>query len=147
SIETTRERQSAIQELARRVELREDLAIEAGRTWGAPRRLEQFVSWAETETSPVTPRPWPLRAAPILPLLTVALGAAHWPGAIDRPLWLLPLLAGMAISAMFAKRSVTALRRALPESEVLARYAELLRIVAESEFQAPMLRALHREVA
>ena len=147
SIETARERQPAIRELSQRVELREDLAIEAGRTWGAPRRLEQFVSWAETETSLLTSRPWLLWAARILPLLTFALGAAHWTGAIDRPLWMLPLIAGVAISAMFSKRSAAALRRALPESEVLARYAELLRIVAESEFQAPMLRALHREVA
>ena len=142
-----RERQAAVQEMTPLVELREDLAIEAGRSWGASRRIDQFMEWAETETSLLSSRPWLVWAARIIPLFTLGLGAAHGIGAIDRPLWLIPLFTGIALSAAFSARLIRALRRALPESEMLTRYAELLRIVAEAELKAPLLRALHGEVA
>ena len=141
------ERQAAVRELAPLVELREDLAIEAGRSWGAPRRIDQFMEWAETETSLLASRPWLVWMSRIIPLFTIGLGAAHGTGAIDRPLWLIPLFAGIALSAAFSARLIRALRRALPESELLTRYAELLRIIAAADPNAPLLRTLHGEVS
>ena len=142
AVAEARARQRAVAELAPMVDLRDDLAIEAGRVWSAPRRIERFVEWAENPGALLTDRPSLLWTSRLLPLLTIALGLAHGGGAITRPLWLVPLAASIALSAAFSKRLITALRRAIPESEVLSRYAELLRIVAVTRFESPMLRAL-----
>lgn len=146
-IADARSRQVAVAELAQLVELREDLAIEARRVWGAPGRIDQFAAWAETKVSLVTGRPWLIWSAWVIPAFTIGLGAADALGFIARPLWILPLLIGIALSATFSRRLIVALRRALPESEVLARYAELLRIIAAARFEAPLLRELQREIA
>ena len=146
-VDVSRERQAAVRELATLIELREDLAIEAGRAWGGPRRIGEFAEWAETETSLLSSRPWLVWASRIVPMFTLGLGAAHGTGAIDRPLWMIPLVAAIALSAAFSRRLATALRRALPESELLVRYAELLRLVAATKLQAPLLRTLHGELA
>jgi hypothetical protein len=78
----------------------------------------------------------------LLPALTIGFGLAHGAGFIARPLWVGPLAASIALSIAFSRRLIGALRRALPESEVLARYAALLRIVSAARFESPMLREL-----
>ena len=142
-----RRRQTAVAELAPLVELREDLSIEAGGVWGAPRRIEQFVRWAENPGSLLTSRPWLVWASRIIPAITLMLGAAHGAGVIARPLWMLPLLIGIALVAAFSRRLFAALRRALPESEILARYAELLRVTADAKLESPMLRDLQQDIS
>lgn len=145
-VDEVRRRQAAVAELVPLVDLREDLAIEAGRVWGARRRIEQFVQWAGSEGTLLTSRPWLIWAARIIPAFTIGLGVAHGIGIVARPFWMLPLFAGIALSAAFSRRLITALRRALPESEVLERYGELLRIISAAQFETPMLRDLHRTV-
>ena len=140
SMTDARARQAAIAELAPLIDLRDDLAIEAGRVWGAPRRIERFIEWAETPGTLLADRPWLVWVSRVLPVLTIGLGLAHRADLIARPLWLVPLAASMALSGMFARSLIAAIRRAIPESEVLARYAELLRIIASARFESPKLR-------
>jgi hypothetical protein len=142
SVADARERQRAVAELRPLVGLRDDLAIEGGRVWGAPRRIEHFIEWAETPGAVLTVRPWLVWASRLVPSLTIALGLAHGAGFIERSLWVVPLSASIALSAAFSKRLISALRRALPESEVLSRYAELLRIIAAARFGSSLLRDL-----
>ena len=142
-----RRRQAAVAELASLVEVREDLAIEAGHVWGSARRIELFIDWAEGTHSLLADRPVLVWSSRLIPALTLGLGIAHGAGILLRAFWILPLIAGMALTAIFARRLIAALRRALPESEVLARYAELLRIIATARFESPMLRDLQQQLA
>ena len=137
-----RRRQSAVAELAPLVELRDELAIEASRIWDGHRRVEHFVNWAEDDASLLAQRPMVVAAARVLPVLTIALGVAHAGGVIAGPLWTVPLSLGMAMTAAWAGRLSAKLRRALPESETLARYGALLRTIATARFDAPLLREI-----
>jgi hypothetical protein len=76
----------------------------------------------------------------------IVLGVAEAAGITSRSFWLVPLFASIALSIAFSKRLVPTIRRALPESEVLARYAELLRIISSTRLEAPMLRQLQQEM-
>ena len=147
SVADARDRQTSIAELAPLIELRDDLAIEAGRVWGAPRRIEQFIEWAETPDAVVAGRPWLAWASCVLPVLTIGLGLAQGAGFVARALWVVPLAASVALSAAFSKRLITTLRRAIPESEILSRYAALLRITSAARFEASLLRDLQRRAS
>ena len=135
-----RARQTAVRELVPRLDFRQDLQV-AGRLAGDPDRaqLEAFLEWAEGG-------PW-LRHRPLttwisrlLPLATVALGVLHIEGTIDRPWWMLTLLAGIVFSATMTKRVHQIFDRASLGDSGLRHYAEVVRTIQREEFESEPLR-------
>jgi hypothetical protein len=159
-------RQDAVRELARAVEWRETLTAHAW-TAGTSRRtsVERFLAWAEQP-------PWLLRrpalvwAARILPFLIVpsvalallgiawARGAAPAPapwlaslGQLAQQLWVFPLGAGLALSAIARGALTERLQAAMSHLSGLSAYASMLAHVEAAPFAAPRMANVRTRLA
>jgi len=140
-------RQDAVRELTPAVDLRQRLEV-AGRLAGdlSAADVDRFLDWAEAPGWLDT-RPLVLWAARLLPLATLALILLQADGSVRAGLWLLPVLAGGALT-LAVRRSVHAtFQRASFGEGRLRGYAELLGILCQMDFHAPRLAATHACVA
>lgn len=140
--DTVRSRQEAVRELAPRHDLRETLAVYAGRSRrGRPRDLERFLSWAESES-------W-LRYGMLWRALAWLLPAATWilillqaTGVVAGALWLLPMAVTLAIYFTAASRARATFDTAFGREAMFEHYPEMLRAVVEARLDAPVLRGI-----
>lgn len=137
-----RARQAAVAELAPRNDLRDEL-LARGRLMdrSSPRDVERFLEWAEGEPW-LRHRPALRWAARLIPVATVGLGIARLAGAVDRPFWLIPVLVGFTLTMANRRALDRTFTRALGRADTFRAYTPMLRLVAESEFDAPRLREL-----
>jgi hypothetical protein len=141
SPEAVRDRQQAVAELRPRLDLREALAT-LGEEAGADAGSASLIAWGEA--SPVLGSARQRAAAALLPVASVALGAA-WVAGIASPLPLLLALSVQAIYAVSLRARVREVVRSVdaPARE-LALLAGLLARVEGERFQAPRLAALQQ---
>ena len=152
-----RSRQSAIEELARLVEWREQLAAHGLLARDARQvEIDAFLAWAE---SPPLARDFAVRVRPGLhatifftPVywLVCALTAATWVllalfvlGVVDAALWLLPMLAGLALWFAMGKTFHSQFDRAGAGQQAIGRYAMLFTHVTSRAFASPLLGQVH----
>ena len=143
SVAEARERQTAVRELVPRLDFRQDLQV-AGRLAGDPDRTElrEFLEWAESGPW-LLYRPLTRWLSRLIPLATLALGLLHMYGVVDRPWWMLTLLAGVVFSAMIAGKVHAIFDRASLGDAGLRHYAEVVRTIQREEFTSEPLRRIH----
>jgi hypothetical protein len=133
-------RQEAVLELVPALEFRQDLQV-SGRLAGTPDReaLDAFLRWAEDG-------PWLLRrpvllwATRLIPMATLVLAVLHIEGTVDRPWWILTLLAGAVLAAPFTRRVHAVLGRASLGDASLRHYAGLVEGIQSRQYTSRMLR-------
>lgn len=139
-----RVRQAAIEELAGKREWREALAIEGQLTVVSPSEVGHFLEWAE---SPGRAVPRMMQAvAVVLPLSIAILFALFYTGLTDAAWFLIPLVAGIALSYRFSGRMFAAFDRAALGERSLRRYVSMLTLVCREPWTAAELTRLHREM-
>jgi len=136
-----RERQAAVRELAARPAFRERLATLGLLVEPRPHELEAFLAWAESA-------PW-LRGSRWLPWVarlvsaaTVGLAAAHAGGLIDRPLWVYPLVAALALMVRYEARIHHTFSRAFSRERIFQEHAALFSHLVSDAADSPLLRNL-----
>jgi hypothetical protein len=135
-------RQQAVRELASRNDLRDAMAIHGRRTREVRLRdVERFLRWAEGGTW-LRERPWLRVLAWVLPVVTWVLLVLHIAGAVGAALWMIPMLATLAFYFTIGMSARRVLDEAFGREGVLAQYPELLKLVTEPDFAAPLLREI-----
>jgi hypothetical protein len=142
-----RERQEAVAELARAVDLRHTVFAH-GRQAATVRAgdIEAFLRWAEGPPTGLSPAvAW---AARILPVLTIAGMILDATGLIGPALWAWPLLASAALTFSGPGRRVRRLfSEAFAKEGMFRAYPELFAVYSAAEFEAPLLRRLRAGLA
>jgi predicted ATPase len=144
--ERVAERQQAVRELARHVELREALTLDGRRLVSSSERdIREFLGWAESE-------PWLTRrravvwAARVIPAMTAALAMLQLAGIISVSAWALPVLVGLVLTGTFGGRIRATFARAAAERGGIGKYSALLARVSEARFEAAALQRLQAEL-
>jgi hypothetical protein len=139
---TVRERQAAVAELAPLAELREALSARALLAGGARAPdLERFLRWAEGGPW-LARRPWLVWATRLLPAATVVLLALQAQARTAGQLWLVPLAAGLALSALYGRAVQRTLEESAASSTGLRHHAALFATARRTAFESPRLREL-----
>lgn len=140
-------RQQAVAELAPMRDLRDELALRPAMAAPASRGdPEPFLAWAEGERwlAGQGSLLWSARLSPVLALVFLVL---HAMGATPYPAWIVFLLADLVLWRMIGTPARAILDRILARQGAFLHYAELLRLVAETRFEAPELRRVQAELA
>ena len=135
-------RQVAVSELAESLELRQRLEA-AGRRADppAPEDLGAFLSWAEAGGW-LPERRWILLVARLLPILSGVLLILFVTGRMEGPWCLLSLGAGLAFGYSFQPSVHPIMAVASGGEESFSRYADVLEILLEADWTAPLLTDL-----
>jgi hypothetical protein len=145
--EVIRARQQAVSELARMVELRQELEASAllargsGKLDGRP-----FREFAELP-SYFAPRAWLRVAIVVLPLLTLALYLAGRAHVLAAGLWLVPVGAQLALLWSSGHAVRRAFDLAAARQGVAEAFEGMLRVVERAQFESPLLRAIQGRLA
>lgn len=130
-------RQEAIAELAELPEWRERLAAEGQISRVNPGDLERFLAWAEGS---------PAVLPDALPVVVLALTASIWLGlllqvfeVIPESWWVAPMVAGIVLSFVYARRMYDVFDRASMGRRMLQRYVSMLRLVCERTWRSAEL--------
>lgn len=138
-------RQQAVAELAPLSELREDFAALGRLVEPSRRDLEAFFSWVDR--GPWLRRmPWLGWIARVVSGLTVVLLGLQVAGVLDRPLWLLSLLAAMVLFGLFERRIHATFQQAFSRDRQFQQHAVLFARIAGAQFEAPLLRRVQAEL-
>jgi hypothetical protein len=136
-----RARQQAVEELAPRVDLRQDLLATATTGSLHVHDVLRFLEWAEG-------RPW-LSRHPIavwctraLTACIVVLVALHATGVVGEPYWLLPVIVAFVVSNLWALKIEHVFDAAFAHHAVFGYYSELFRLAASADLRDPLLRQL-----
>lgn len=142
-----RERQAAVEELAGRLDLRDEVAVRgrqsAAVSW---EELDRFLAWAEEGGG------WPGRrrdvvwTARLLPVATLAAALLQAIGVLGFHYWAVGVATGLGLSALVSRRVRKVYERAFPRSGVFRHYSGLFRLLEESEFGSPLLRRVQGEL-
>jgi ABC-type multidrug transport system fused ATPase/permease subunit len=144
---TLRDRQRAVAELAPRVELREELALLARRTELVTEEdFGRFLDWAEG-TGWLLGKPAVLWASRLIPVLTVAASVAAAAHVLPWSVAALSLLAGVLLVVQYRQPLRRTLATVLSRATGLREHAAMLDLVAATELESPMLRALRERSA
>lgn len=139
-------RQAAVADLAPRLDLRQDLAIQAGLLGDPPPDPEPFLRWS-VGAPWLTERPlllWASRAAPLLLLLTALASAT---GLVAYPLWLGALALNAGLHLALSGRALDVIDRAVFSEGAFRAYAGALRLVSAADLSSPSLRRLQGRLA
>ncbi len=139
-------RQAAVEELAPRVELRQELegaVLDTGRD-----RLDgnPFVE-IMGKKGPHAERPWLRWVCPILPVITVGLGLAGSAGIVPAWVFLLPLAVQIGIVRQTEPQSREIYAAFGAKKGFVDAFARLFRTVEEARFEAPLLVDLQERLA
>ncbi|NTW03281.1 MAG: DNA mismatch repair protein MutS [Oscillochloris sp.] len=139
-------RQAAAAELAPLIDLREEVAVLAGRAGKVQAHYTRFVTWAEGAPW-LLQRPvllWTTRLSPVLLLAGLAVQLA---GLTPLPLWAPFLLLNMLLTALVGWRSLETLAQLSDRGELLATYADLFARIAAAPLEAVELRLIQHNLA
>ncbi|MBR9988578.1 MAG: hypothetical protein KFH98_02425, partial [Gemmatimonadetes bacterium] len=140
--DVVRERNAAVRELSPMHELRDTLALHGRAARKVRYRdIERFLEWAESPGW-ANGRLWLRVSAWLLPAATWSLAIAHLTGAIDTSLWLIPLLATLAIYMTVGARARSTFDQAFGREPLFTYYPDMMRAVAEASFTSPLLQAV-----
>lgn len=139
-----RDRQSAVDELARGREWRETLAVEGSRTTVTREELSRFLEWAEGSDVAV-PR-FMHAVAIVLPLVTAGLVALFFTDRTDAAWWLISLVIAIVLSFAFASRMYAVFDRVTVGQRALEGYARMLALACEAHWTSPALARLKGEL-
>jgi energy-coupling factor transporter ATP-binding protein EcfA2 len=81
-----------------------------------------------------------------LPILLVALLAAHLGGLTSLPLWIVPLAANLLISQLVGAETAPSIERAGSQRGSLRGYAAVLRVLEDEPFQSAELQRLRKSI-
>ena len=159
--DVVRARQTAVSELSALDDWREQLAAHGELARDARQQeIDTFLSWAEAPEWArdfAIPRVRGAHAtifSSAIYLLAVFLTLAIWVlfamfllDVVDGAFWLIPLVAGLALSFANAKRMYTAFDRAGAGQHALARYAALLEHVTAARLTTPQLQKIQARLS
>jgi hypothetical protein len=139
-------RQDAVRELAPALAFREEFAALGRLVEPDAHDLDLFFAWAET--------PGWMHLSRWLPAVTGGLRVALWVllalhafGLISQALWLYPLLAGIALSALYGRRIQKTFTRVFSRQPLFHQHAEMFARIAAASFTSPRLRQLQAALA
>jgi len=144
--EEIRRRQTAVEELAPRLEERQTLEA-TGRMVDSPdpEAMKAFMGWAEARPW-LAGRPWLVAGARIFPLLSAGLLWFQFWGPLSRPWWIFTMAAAFVVANRHKKRIHALMDEASGGQERFGRYAALLGRLMEMEVRAPILQELQEAV-
>lgn len=142
-----RARQEAVAELAPMDDLRDEIAVRGRlKRRSRPEDVERFLEWAEDEPW-LLGRPAVIWSARLLAIANLALVAADVFGWIQPPLWILTVLAGIALTWALRDRVYGTFSRAFAREGAFREYAGLFRLLADAPWSAPRLVAIQSALA
>jgi hypothetical protein len=141
---TVRERQQSVAELAPQLDFRQELEVR-GALERTPRLdPEPLLAWADSAPWLVRRRGllWTARLSPVLLCLSAL---AQVTGLVAWPVWLPLLFVNAFVWQLFGKQAYATLSRvSSPEGEgALRQYAAIFDLLANTTFEAPLLKQLH----
>ncbi|MGD8861020.1 MAG: DNA mismatch repair protein MutS [Myxococcales bacterium] len=145
--QTVARRQTAVEELAAQVELRQELEAAALRK-DRDHRLDgrAFREFAELP-SYFAPRPWLTPAIFALPPLTLLLYVLGSAGLVPSPSWLLPVAAQLSLLIVSARPVREAFDLAAARQGVVEAFEHLLRVVEQTDPDSELLREIRARIA
>jgi MutS domain V len=141
SVDVIPARQSAVRELATRLELRQEIELLA-RPTPPGETLRAFSEWA-SGTSWARSNRLQVHLARALPAALLALGVAYWLALLP-PLWIALIPANAVLWLLTARRVGVELEGVELRADEIERYRALLRLLSESQFESEHLRSLQR---
>lgn len=148
--DTVLARQTAVKDLAPRVELRERLAVASSidDESGDKPDPRPFVMWAgQGGTAAAGTLPQGLRlVAVVLPVLTVAAMIAGSFGLVPKLVFLAPFVVSVMVLGALRPKLAPALEAASSKEGVLARYGGMLALLEQEKLEAPALVALQERL-
>jgi ABC-type multidrug transport system fused ATPase/permease subunit len=143
-VDRARRRQEAVRELVPMLDFRQELQV-AGRLAGNPdrRALDEFLAWAEGEPW-LLKRPLVVWVSRLIPGATLVLLGLQLEGALDRPWWMVSLLAGVGLIVALRRQVHRRLEQASLGDASLRDYATLVQRIQDQSFTAePLVEIRH----
>ena len=140
------ERQDAVRELARLDTFREELSALGRLVPPGAHDLDAFFSWAATPGWMQRSR-WLIPVSAAVRAATGVLILLHAAGAIDRALWLYPLVAGIVVNALYGRRIHETYTKAFSRQALFQQHAAMFSRLAALSTAAPRLVALQGRLA
>ncbi len=134
-------RQSAVRELASDLDLRQGVEVAGRQMKGDTPDPGPFLEWSEAQPWLLT-RSWLWGIAIVSPIALVVLVALSLSGALAGPWWLLPITINVVLFQFIGKRVSDQVALATPLQGAIAGYAEVFRLIGESQAESPMLRQI-----
>jgi hypothetical protein len=144
--ETTLGRQNAVRELGRAADLRMQLAA-SGRLAGDLKlqMLSSFEEWAESSPQ-LLQSTWLVWTSRAIPLATLVLLILQLTGVVSAPLWSIPLVVGVVVAVLTARRTSAVIRRASLGPGAVSHLVGSFGLVANASFDAPVLLNIQARV-
>jgi len=140
---TVRARQGAVDDLAPRLDLRQEVALRGRLAAETDADPEPILTWAETPAAMPTWLGW---VSWIGPFLMAVLGLAQLTGVIDRPLWIAPLIVNLLVGATAGRGAYATIAAVATGQRAIAGYAAQLELLTAADFQYPALQALQHDL-
>jgi hypothetical protein len=142
-IDVVKERQQAVEELAPRLDLREDISV-LGPEVQSGVRTEDLQAWATAP--PLLVQMWPRIVAPVLAAITTGL-IAYWIWSGTPPVWLVPAVAVQSLFAAFFRTRVHEVAHGVEKREQeLEVLADLMERIEHDAVETPLLERLQSEL-
>lgn len=138
---TATARQGAVADLAPRLDLRQELQLRGRLAANGEADPEPFLDWAEG-ADVLAGGGWLRWYAWLGPLALLLLAVADYAGIVAYPLWVLPLLANLAVGATAGRRAYATIAGVVANHRAIAAYAGQLDLLTGAEFTDPSLRGL-----
>lgn len=138
---TIGERQLAVRELARNLDLRQGVEAAGRQMEGETPDPAPFLRWS-TASPWLLPRPWLWILSIASPIALVVLAILGFSGAITSPWWLAPITVNVVLFQVYGKRISSSVAEATPLHRTIAGYAEVFRLIGESAPESPLLRRI-----
>lgn len=140
-----RARQQAVDELRAQWEFRDELVMAGRRVTVNAEGASRLTQWAAAEGW-LLARPGLIALSIAIPGATIALIAAQAAGVVAQAYWMVPLLAGLALSARHGKALSASFAPVVGRATILRRYARMARLAADAAFQSPALVSLQQRL-
>lgn len=145
-LETARERQAAVAELAPLADLRDELVLRDRLATGDRPDPEPFLQWAEGDRW-LNQRPGLLWAARISPVLLVISFLAQISGIIPYPVWIIFFTTNILLNEVLGRPAHRILSQITGQREAMfGHFADRFQLVSEAPFHAPLLQRRQAEL-
>lgn len=147
SSDDVRTRQAAIAELAKAVELRQEL--EASALLATDGQKLDAGRFHELAQQPLLfeKAPWLMPLSIALPTITLAMYALGELSMIHNKLWYLPVVVQLVLLRTFSKHTRQTIELASARQGVVEAFEQMLIVVERARFEAPLLKALQAKLA